>query len=102
MRVIGEAVVDAAEARVEAARAEATVAKAALAAADAQTVKAAAAVVADALAEFFAARGEKPYEYTMTKIGDCRDPRTLKVWLMRAYRGETSAELFPEPESPTR
>lgn len=91
-----------AEAKVksDAAQAEAAVARAAVAAAEALTVKAVAKAVADALTDFLVTRGDKPSEYAMKKIGACRDSGVLAAWLKRAYQGETSAQLFPEPNVP--
>jgi hypothetical protein len=85
------------EAKVEAraeARAEAK-AKAEVAEAKAEVE---AAAVAGALNEFLVLRGDAPSEYAINTINACRNAGVLSVWLRRAYLGETSAQLFPEPE----
>lgn len=74
-----------AEARVAAAEAEVAVERARM---------------ADVLADFLIHRGDKPTDYAVNTIAACRNTATLAAWLRRAYYGETSAELFPEPQSP--
>jgi hypothetical protein len=70
-------------------------AKAAVAEAKAE---AEAATVGGALNEFLVLRGDVPSEYAINTISACRTAGVLSVWLRRAYLGETSAQLFPEPD----
>jgi hypothetical protein len=51
-----------------------------------------------ALKDFLFIRGDKPSKHAFKVISDCRDVNELDDWLKRAYLGETSLELFPEPE----
>jgi len=60
-----------------------------------------AATTADNLAEFLILRGDAPTEHALNTMSACRNARLLAAWLKRAYLGETSAQLFPEPKSPT-
>ncbi|MGH3249012.1 MAG: hypothetical protein ACRDOI_22795 [Trebonia sp.] len=89
-----------AEANATVAEANATVAEA-KAAAEATVAEAKAqteaATVADNLAEFLILRGDAPSEHALNTISDCRNAGLLASWLKRAYLGETSAQLFPEP-----
>jgi hypothetical protein len=82
------------KAEAEAVKAEA---QAAVAEAKAQTK---AATVADNLTEFLILRGDAPSEHTLDTISACRNAGLLASWLKRAYLGETSAQLFPEPQPP--
>ena len=84
-----------AEARAQAARAEAE-AKAE-ARTEAAAAKATLTATADALIDCFLARDEKPSAHAIRQISACADVRQLSVWLNRAHKGETSAEIFPEP-----
>jgi hypothetical protein len=77
-----------AEAKVEA-RVEARVAKA--------QAKVEARVKAADLKDFLIIRGDKPSRHAFMVISDCHDASELDGWLKRAYLGETSAQLFPEP-----
>jgi hypothetical protein len=82
------------EAKVEArARAEA---KAEVAEAKAEVE---AATIAGNLNEFLVLRGDAPTEHAINTINACRNAGVLSAWLRRAYLGETSAQLFPEPSA---
>jgi hypothetical protein len=59
-------------------------------------------VAAAALRDCLIIRGDKPTEYAISKINACTDEGMLSAWLRRAYQGETSAQLFPEPEPADR
>ena len=61
---------------------------------------ASAATRADDLTEFLILRGDAPTEHALNTISACRNGRLLAAWLKRAYLGETSAQLFPEPKPP--
>jgi hypothetical protein len=52
------------------------------------------------LRDFLVIRGDKPSKHALEIISDCHDAGELDGWLKRAYLGETSAQLFPEPEDP--
>ena len=52
---------------------------------------------ADALIQFFALRDDGPSPYAISQIRWCRESAVLSSWLLRAYRGEKSAQIFPEP-----
>lgn len=94
------------EAKVEA-RAEAKADAAAKAKADAAVKAAVAAAKAEAevttiagnLNEFLVLRGDAPSEHAINTINACRNAGVLSAWLRRAYLGETSAQLFPEPSA---
>jgi hypothetical protein len=62
--------------------------------------KAKAEVIAGNLKDFLLLRGDKPTKHALKTISACRDADELDAWLKRAYLGETSAQLFPEPEAP--
>ncbi|MGH3245462.1 MAG: hypothetical protein ACRDOI_04505 [Trebonia sp.] len=64
---------------------------------EAKVEAATAVVVADNLTEFLILRGDAPTEHALTVINACRNVVMLTAWLKRAYLGETSAQLFPEP-----
>jgi uncharacterized membrane protein YqiK len=81
-----------ADAREFVAEAEANAKKAA---ADARKAEADAKI--DDLTEFFFIRGDKPSAHALSQISACTDVRQLSLWLRRAYAGEPSAEIFPEP-----
>lgn len=51
----------------------------------------------DALIQFFLVQGDQPSAYASREIRACTDAKRLTLWLGRAYAGETSAEIFPEP-----
>ena len=89
-----EARVEAAEARIEA-RVEAAEARV-QARVEAKTVE----VIERNLKDFLILRGDKPSNHALKTIGASRDADILDAWLKRAYQGETSAQLFPEPEAP--
>lgn len=59
--------------------------------------KSTAQVVAGNLLDFLTLRGDNPSEHAITTISNCHSEPVISVWLKRAYRGETSAEIFPEP-----
>jgi hypothetical protein len=90
------------EAEAKVAKAEAKVAKAEakIAKAEAKIAKAEARVKAADLRDFLIIRGDKPSKHAFEIISDCQDAGKLDGWLKRAYLGETSAQLFPEPEDP--
>lgn len=48
------------------------------------------------LREYFAAKGEALTPGAITTIDTCTDPAVVQSWLMRAFHGETAAEIFPE------
>jgi hypothetical protein len=48
----------------------------------------------DDLKDFFLAKGEILSPEALTAISKCADEAVLQNWLMRAYRGESSGELF--------
>jgi hypothetical protein len=89
-----------------AAKAEAEVAaKVAAAAAEAQLAEAKAqtetATIASNLKEFLVLRGDAPSAHALHAISACSSADVLAAWLKRAYLGETSAQLFPEPKPRT-
>lgn len=49
------------------------------------------------LNEFLVLRGDAPSKHALHTISTCQDADVLEAWLKRAYLGETSAQLFPEP-----
>lgn len=51
----------------------------------------------DALIQFFLVQGDRPSAHASSEIRACTDAQRLTLWLGRAYAGETSAEMFPEP-----
>jgi hypothetical protein len=57
-------------------------------------------VIAANLKDFLVSRGDKPSKRAFKTISACRDADELDSWLRRAYQGETSAQLFPEPTVP--
>lgn len=59
-----------------------------------------AATTANNLMEFLILRGDVPTGHALNTISACRNAPLLAAWLKRAYLGETSAQLFPEPEPP--
>lgn len=50
------------------------------------------------LKDFLVLRGDAPSKYALNAISACQDADVLEAWLKRAYLGETSAQLFPEPD----
>jgi hypothetical protein len=50
------------------------------------------------LKEFLVLRGDAPSEHALNTISACRNSDVLAAWLRRAYLGETSGQLFPEPK----
>jgi hypothetical protein len=90
-------VVARAEAKADAA-AKAAVAEAKAAVAEAKA-EAEAATIAGNLNEFLVLRGDAPSEHAINTINACRNAGVLSAWLRRAYLGETSAQLFPEPSA---
>jgi hypothetical protein len=86
-----------ANAQVAEAKAQVAEANAQVAEAKAQTK---AATVADNLTEFLILKGDAPSEHALDRISACRNAGLLASWLKRAYLGETSAQLFPEPKPP--
>ncbi|MGH3281982.1 MAG: hypothetical protein ACRDNW_22995 [Trebonia sp.] len=62
--------------------------------------KADAAATSRHLKEFLVLRGDAPSKHALNSISACQDADVLEAWLKRAYLGETSAQLFPEPKSP--
>src|SRR5262245_10149276 len=54
-------------------------------------------VIAGNLKDFLVMRGDKPTKHAFKAIRASRDADELNAWLKRAYQGETSAQLFPEP-----
>jgi hypothetical protein len=87
---VAEATTRVAEATTRAAEAEARVAEAEAAA----EIKA----TAGNLKDFLVLRGDAPSEHALNQIRACRNADVLAAWLKRAYLGETSAQLFPEPK----
>jgi hypothetical protein len=88
------------------AKAEAEVAaKVAAAAAEAQLAEAKAqtetTTIASNLKEFLVLRGDAPSAHALHAISACSSADVLAAWLKRAYLGETSAQLFPEPKPRT-
>ncbi len=57
-------------------------------------------VIGANLKDFLVLRGDKPSKHALAVISACRDANELDAWLKRAYLGETSAQLFPEPAEP--
>ncbi len=57
-------------------------------------------VIAGNLKDFLVLRGDKPTKHAFKTINASRDADELDAWLKRAFQGETSAELFPEPKLP--
>lgn len=51
----------------------------------------------DDLIQFFMVQGDRLSPHASAQVFACTDVRRLTLWLGRAYAGETSAELFPEP-----
>jgi len=93
-----------ADARAAAAKADADARAAeAEAAAEVKVAKAVAKAEANAIAgnlkDFLISRGDAPSEYVIKTISACGDADVLEAWLKRAYRGEASAQLLPEPKS---
>lgn len=60
----------------------------------------AASVLVGVLTDFLIQRGDKPSGHAIRTIAACQDAAILDAWLKRAYRGESAAELFPEPQHP--
>lgn len=88
-----------AELKAEADASAAVAAEARLAEAKARVAtEAKAATLAETLVDFLVLRGDVPSEHTLDTIGACRNAVMLAAWLKRAYLGETSAQLFPEPK----
>jgi hypothetical protein len=90
-----------ADARVAKADARVVETEARMAETEARMAETEAATTADNLAEFLILRGDAPTEHALNTMSACRNARLLAAWLKRAYLGETSAQLFPEPKSPT-
>ena len=84
------------EAKVEA-RAEAKADAAAKAAVAEAKAEVEATTIAGNLNEFLVLRGDAPSEHAINTINACHNAGVLSAWLRRAYLGETSAQLFPEP-----
>ena len=55
-------------------------------------------VIAGTLKNFLVARGDKPTTHAIKTISASHDADELDAWLRRASLGETSAQLFPEPQ----
>ncbi|MGH3282225.1 MAG: hypothetical protein ACRDNW_24255 [Trebonia sp.] len=89
-----EAKVAGAEAKAAGAEAKAAGAEAKAAGAEARVIKS----VAGNLRDFLIIRGDAPSEYAIKTISACSDADVLEAWLKRAYAGETSGQLFPEPK----
>lgn len=51
----------------------------------------------DDLLQFFMIQGDNPSAHAAGEIFACTDVKRLTLWLGRAYAGETSGEIFPEP-----
>ena len=101
-----EAAVAEAEAKAEvAAKVAAAAAKAQLAEGEAQLAEVKAqtetATIASNLKEFLVLRGDAPSAHALHTISACSSADILATWLKRAYLGELSAQLFPEPKPPT-
>jgi hypothetical protein len=101
-----EAAVAEAEAKAEvAAKVAAAAAKAQLAEGKAQLAEVKAqtetATIASNLKEFLVLRGDAPSAHALHTISACSSADILATWLKRAYLGELSAQLFPEPKPPT-
>jgi hypothetical protein len=89
---------EAAAAQAEAAAAaQAEAAAAARAEAAAEITRAEAQGIARSLREYFALRGDTPSEYALGRIRSCPEPDILENWLTRAFAGEKSTAIFPEP-----
>ena len=54
-------------------------------------------VIAGNLKDFLVLRGDKPTKHAFKTISASRDADELDAWLKRAFQGESSAQLFPEP-----
>lgn len=52
---------------------------------------------ADDLIDCFIERGDHPSAHAYQQVAACTDVRQMGSWLRRAFKGETSAEIFPEP-----
>ncbi len=50
------------------------------------------------LKDFLVLRGDAPSKHVLNTISACQDADVLEAWLKRAYLGETTAQLFPEPD----
>ena len=50
-----------------------------------------------ALLGFFAAKGQVPSPDALKAINGCTDASVLEHWLMRAYQGESAAQIFQVP-----
>jgi hypothetical protein len=62
---------------------------------EAETVaKTAAKTAADDLVDYFMEKRDTPSPDALGRIRGCTDPGVLKGWLRRAWRGETSAQIF--------
>lgn len=61
------------------------------------TAKATLAAKADDLIDCFVERGDNPSAHAYQEVAACTDVRQMTSWLRRAYKGETSAQIFPEP-----
>jgi hypothetical protein len=59
------------------------------------------ATIASNLKEFLVLRGDAPSAHALHTISACGSADILATWLKRAYLGELSAQLFPEPKPPT-
>ena len=88
----------AAKAAAAAAKAQLAEGKAQLAEVKAQTETA---TIASNLKEFLVLRGDAPSAHALHTISACSSADILATWLKRAYLGELSAQLFPEPKPPT-
>jgi hypothetical protein len=57
-----------------------------------------------ALVSYFTAKGDVPTRDALAAIGNCADQALLRNWLLRAFSGETAAQIFTsvpaEAESP--
>jgi hypothetical protein len=52
---------------------------------------------ADGLIEYFSLRDDVPSAHARGQIRTCTDASVLGTWQTRAYLGEKSADIFPEP-----
>jgi len=52
--------------------------------------------LAQSLLLCFESRGDNPSGHARTMIRECDTPAQLQAWQVRAYRGETSAQIFGE------
>jgi hypothetical protein len=55
--------------------------------------------LAQSLLLCFESRNDSPSEDARARIRECDDPAQLQAWQVRAYRGETSAQIFGEDDA---